>query len=80
MMSFELMCCESVMLSEIKAKDMTQKCVAQTYALSLRSQENKDGRIDWAKVNKAIIDRWSFPALKKIKNMAHSGKCFEANQ
>lgn len=71
-MKAELMCCESTLLSEIPHPEMTKKCVAMTYRLALESSE----KVDWAKVNKAIIDRWSFSALHDIKNWAWSGKCF----
>ena len=51
----------------------TQRTVAQTYALGLRSSADTD----WAAVNQIIIKRWSESALVRIKNMAHSGKCFQ---
>jgi len=71
-MKIELCCCEGTLLSEIKAPKMTKKCVAMTYRLALESEE----KVDWAKVNKAIIERWSMSALHDIKNWAWSGKCF----
>jgi hypothetical protein len=71
---FELMDCENTMLTEIGMKEMKRKDIAQTYSLALRSSERD--RIDWGKVNRAIIDRWSLAALKWIKEQAHSGKCF----
>lgn len=76
-MEMELMCCESTLLGEIPIKEIKRKHIAQTYRLALESSENKEGRIDWVKVNKAIMDRWSLPGLKYIKNMAWSGKCFK---
>lgn len=71
----ELACCESVLLNEIGIKEITQRQLAQTYALSLRSSERDS--IDWKKVNEAIIKRWSFSGLNRIKNWAWSGKCFD---
>lgn len=68
----EMACCEMVILNEIKM-GLNQKQIAQSYALALRSS----WPTDWKKVNEAIIERWSFAALNRIKNMAHSGKCFE---
>lgn len=62
---------EFVIENEIK-QGLTQKQIAQTYALALRSSYETD----WAKVNRMIIDRWSVSGLERIKNMAHSGKCF----
>lgn len=74
-MPFELACCESVLLSEIANPAMKRRDVAKTYALALRSSEAKT--MDWGKVNRAIIERWSFSALNWIKKAAWSGKCFE---
>lgn len=71
----ELMCCESTLLDEIAIPEMKRKNIAQTYALALKSSERNS--IDWAKVNKAIMNRWSLSGLKYIKEMAHSGKCFQ---
>ncbi len=73
-MRVELCCCESVLLSEIAMKEMNQKQIAQTYRMALESGERD--RIDWAKVNNAIISRWSKSGLKRIKELAWSGKAF----
>lgn len=70
--SIEIACVESVIENEI-AMGLNQTQIAQTYALALRSS----WPTDWARVNKAIMDRWSFAGLNRIKNMAHSGKCFK---
>ena len=71
----ELRCCEDVILNELKHREVTQKDIAQTYRLALRSSED----IDWGKINKAIVKRWSLSGLKRIKETAWSGKCFEEN-
>ena len=70
-----LACCESTLLHEIAEPDVTRKSVAMTYRLAMESSECD--RIDWAKVNAAIIARWSPSALQWIKKQAWSGKCFE---
>lgn len=74
-MKIELMCCESTLLDEISNKKITRNQVSMTYALALRSSEMQT--IDFAKVNKAIIERWSMSALHWIKSRAWSGKCFD---
>jgi len=51
---------------------MRQKDIAQTYALALKSSDTTD----WAKVNAAIIKRWSRSGLKRIKHLAWSGQAF----
>ena len=66
----ELYDCTAVLLCEIRMKEIKQKDVACTYALALRSSEIND----WKSVNQAIINRWSMAGLKRIKEMAWSGK------
>lgn len=73
-MKIELACCEWLLLEEIANKKMFRNDVAKTYALTLRSSECD--KVDWGKVNQAILDRWSPYALKWIKERAWSGKCF----
>lgn len=68
----ELACCEMVLLTEIADRTMKRRDVAKTYALALRSSED----VDWERVNRAIIDRWSLGALAWIKQQAWTGKCF----
>jgi hypothetical protein len=71
----ELTCCESVILNEIEM-GLSQKQIAQSYALALRSS----WPTDWKKVNEAIIAKWSFKALNRIKEMAWKGTCFPKEQ
>lgn len=66
----ELACVESVIENEI-AQGCTQKQIAQTYHLGLRST----WPTDWARVNNAILAKWP-KGLNRIKEMAWSGKCF----
>ena len=70
-MYVEIACVEQTIENEIKQM-CTQKIIAQTYALGLKSS----WPTDWVKVNKMIIERWSLSGLERIKKMAHSGKCF----
>ena len=72
----ELCDCENLLLREIADKSLKRRDVAQTYALYLRSSER--GKVDIAKVNRAIIERWSLSGLEWIKQQAWSGKCFKA--
>jgi hypothetical protein len=74
-MRVELAGCEAALLAEIADPQMSRLDVAKTYCLALRSSE-RDG-IDWGKVNRAILSRWSPHALNWIKERAHSGKCFK---
>lgn len=65
--AIELADCTNVLLDEIAMQEAKRKDIALTYRLAMQSSED----VDWAKVNRAIIDRWSFSALKYIKEMAH---------
>lgn len=64
----ELACCESTLLSEIPMKELKRDDIALTYCLALRSSESN--KIDWAKVNTAIMNRWSKSGLIYIKERA----------
>lgn len=67
-MSMSIACVETVIENEI-AQGLTQRQIAQTYALALRS----DWPTDWAHVNRAILARWP-KGLERIKTAAWSGK------
>jgi len=62
----ELADCTSTLLAEIGNRKMTRSDVAVTYRLALRSSSPTD----WAAVNRAIVERWSSSALKRIKRLA----------
>jgi hypothetical protein len=57
---------ERVLMEEIADKRMKREDVALTYALAIASGEE----IDWPKVNRAIMDRWSASAMRWIKEFA----------
>jgi hypothetical protein len=69
--TMEIVCVEQVIENEIK-QGCTQRQIAQTYALGLRSSFPTD----WSKVNALILARWP-KGLERVKNMAWSGKCFK---
>lgn len=71
-MTAEITHTELTIKNEIERK-CKQRDIAKTYALGLRSTD----KIDWYKVNAAIIARWSKSGLERIKKMAWSGSCFE---
>jgi len=60
---------EGDLLREIADPVFTVKDVRLTYRLALRSQD----RVDWGKVNRAIIERWSVRTLSSIKAWAWKG-------
>lgn len=67
--TFELACCEMVLLREIGMKEIKQKHLALTYAMAICSSEAKS-QINWRKVNDAIKKRWSASGLNRVKEMA----------
>lgn len=81
MVHIRLCNCEGVLLLEAGTKGITRKSIAMTYRLAMEQEKDPDGeKIDWEKVNRAIVERWSLSGLKFIKNLAWSGKCFGGNQ
>ena len=65
-MTVELTNPEATLLEEVAMPEITRKSIALTYAFALRSSVP----VDFAKVNQAIIDRWSFSGLEYIKKLA----------
>lgn len=60
---------QRVILEEIADKRFKQKSVALTYAFCIRQDGDTDA-IDWRKINRAIIDRWSRSGLDRVKKRA----------
>lgn len=69
-MNSNLQFVEETIENEI-ARGCSQRQVAQTYALAIRSS----WPTDWPRVNAAITAKWP-KALDRIKKQAWSGKCF----
>ena len=57
---------ENQILREIE-EGHTQKSIALTYAFCIRDHQNV---VDWPKINRSIISRWSRSGLKRVKQMA----------
>ena len=66
-----LVCCTEVLIQECGIKEATQKGIAMTYALALKSQMQRADMPRWPEINKAIIDRWGMKALERIKKRAY---------
>jgi hypothetical protein len=69
-MTVDLVDPQGVLLREIADKRMTRDDVAMTYAFAIRQHDGGRDQVDFAKVNHAILDRWSMAALKYIKEKA----------
>lgn len=65
--------CESTLLMEIASKKSKRKDIAFTYRMALEAEVERRERIDWVKINRAIIERWSESGLVWIKRHAWSG-------
>ena len=61
---------ERQLLGEIADPAMTRRDVALTYGLAIRGSQD---RVDWRKVNEAIVGRWSLSGLQQIKDFAWKG-------
>jgi hypothetical protein len=67
-LKINLINCEETLLHEIGTTALKQADVAVTYAMAICSTESES--VDWARVNKAIMMRWSKGGLDRIKKMA----------
>lgn len=65
-----LVCCTQVILQDLGAKECTQKDLALTYAMAIKSEAQHADKPDWPTINKAIIGRWSMSGLERIKKRA----------
>ena len=57
---------ENQILREIE-EGHTQDSIALTYAFCIRDHQDV---VDWSKINRAIVGRWSIHAMTHIKRMA----------
>lgn len=72
-MVFQMQNCESVLLMECGILQIKRNDIAITYRLAMEAERDKRESIDWAKVNAAIIARWSKSGLQYIKKRAWDG-------
>lgn len=72
-----MMDCQNTILRELKFKETTRKSISKTIALSLWSDEDKEGLIDWDKIYSACVEKWSVSGYEYILKLAWSGKCFD---
>jgi hypothetical protein len=65
-----LVCCTQTIVAEVASKQITQKHVALTYAMAIKSEHDKADKPDWKAINGAILSRWSMSGLEHIKRRA----------
>ena len=68
--------CENTLLRECELKEIKRNNIALTYRFAMEADKEGREKINWGKVNKAIIKRWSLSGLKYIKERAWSDKVF----
>lgn len=62
--------CTDVILEELACKQSTQKDIAFTYAMAIKSKAQGADTPDWPMINKAILARWSMSGLERVKKRA----------
>jgi hypothetical protein len=65
--------CEAVLLEECRNPKIKRNAIAITYRLAMDTERDGMEKIDWQKVNTAIINRWSGSGLQYIKERAWKG-------
>ena len=65
-----MVCCTDTICDEVKAKQATQKDIALTYALAIKSEAQGADKPDWSTINHAILARWKMSGLERIKKRA----------
>ena len=60
------------LLGEIADTRITQRSVALTYRLAMIAEQHGE-TVDWPKINRAIMNRWSRSGLERVKKMAWAG-------
>jgi hypothetical protein len=63
---------EDEFLSFLCSKNFYQKDAAKEYSNLIFAGQVLGNDIDWDKINKAIINRWSMSGLRRVKEMAWS--------
>lgn len=66
-----LICCTKVLLNEIVTLRLTQRDVAITLSMALRSEAAGYDTIDWEAVADAAVTRWSPAGWRRLKERAY---------
>lgn len=69
-MHVEMVDVQGQLMAEIADRRMKRNDVALTYAFAIRQDCHLDSSVDFASVNRAILQRWSIAGLKYIKERA----------
>ena len=67
--SINLVCCTQVICNEVSL-GCTQKDIALSYAMAIKSQAEGADLPDWKTINGAILSKWKMSGLERIKARA----------
>lgn len=62
--------CTQVIVDEVARPEFTQRDIALTYAMAIKSAAQGADKPDWRAINTAILDRWKMSGLERIKAKA----------
>lgn len=65
-----LVCCTQVIIDEVAQSELTQRDIALTYAMAIKSAMQGADKPDWRAINTAILARWKMSGLERIKARA----------
>lgn len=61
--------CTDVICDEVK-RGATQRSIATTYAMAIKSEAQGADKPSWPTINSAILSRWKMSGLERIKKRA----------
>ena len=67
--SFNMVLCTDVILTEI-SQGFSQRDVALSYAMAIKSDRAGADKPDWKRINEAIVAQWSPAGLERVKALA----------
>lgn len=68
-LQINLVCCTQAIQNEV-AQGASQKNIALTYAMAIKSEAQGADKPDWSAINRAILSRWKMGGLERIKKRA----------
>lgn len=64
-----MVCCTQVICNEV-LQGVSQKGIALSYAMAIKSAAQGADKPDWHAINTAILGRWKMSGLERIKKRA----------
>ena len=63
--------CYTCVILDLIALEFPERDITLAYAIALRAALSGESAPDWNQINEAIIKRWSFSVLERVKGFAH---------